>query len=104
MSAREGPAIAEPVSCATISRRNLVSGASLAIGRSASIPNKVPYRLRFPLTAVHPPRGERNGLRADRLVVVGEAGNAEEHEGLVHAPQLAAFFRMGEHPLADALH
>src|SRR4051812_20976377 len=49
------------------------------------------------------PRRQRHALRADRLAVVGEPGNAEEHVGAVGGARLRGFLRMRRRPRADAL-
>src|SRR4051794_31255332 len=49
------------------------------------------------------PRRQRHTLRADRLAVVGEPGDAEEHVGAVGGARLRGFLRMRCRPGADAL-
>src|SRR6478609_3164031 len=44
-----------------------------------------------------------HALRADRLAVVGEAGDAEEHVGAVGGTRLRGFLRIRRRPRADAL-
>ena len=48
-------------------------------------------------------RRQRHALRADRLAVVGEPGDAEEHVGAVDGAHLRGFLGMRDHPRADAL-
>src|SRR6185437_3925731 len=50
------------------------------------------------------PRRQRHALRADALVLRGERRFLEEYEGAVLAPQLLALFRIGLHPVTDAVH
>ena len=49
-------------------------------------------------------RRQRHALRAHGLAVVGQAGDAEEHEGRIARPQLRGLVGIGRHPLPDALH
>ena len=49
-------------------------------------------------------RRQRDALGADRLLVGGQMGLAEEHIGLVAPPQLLALLGIALHPFADAVH
>src|SRR4051794_13764967 len=49
------------------------------------------------------PRRQRHALRADRLAVVGEPGDAEEHVGAVGGACLRGLLRMRRRPRANAL-
>ena len=48
--------------------------------------------------------GQRNALRADRFVLVGQLHLAKEDIGLVLPPQLLCRLRVARHVVADPLH
>ena len=96
--------MAEPVSCPTIRRRNFVVRRFAGDRQVGLDPEQRAVGMQVPIDRDRAAGRELHALGADRFLMIRQPGDAEEHIGLVHAPELAAAVRAGEHPLADAVH
>src|SRR5262249_17699674 len=103
MSARAGPTIAEPVSCAIIRRSKLTVRLSLASGRPAWIKNGVPYTCSELSTAIQAPgvSGTRWAPTASRSS--DNPAIRKKHKRSVLASHFLGALRICTHPLTDAL-